>query len=93
MTFTIQIKVMPLKELLDPQGKAVMGGLQNLGLGGVEDVRIGKNITLQVNADSADQAKQIAEEASKKLLANPVMEYFEVSETPNPRPTGSSGQA
>jgi phosphoribosylformylglycinamidine synthase subunit PurS len=84
MTFTIQIKVMPLKELLDPQGKAVMGGLQNLGLGGVEDVRIGKNITLQVNADSADQAKQIAEEASKKLLANPVMEYFEVSETPNP---------
>lgn len=84
MTYTIQIKVMPLKELLDPQGKAVMGGLQNLGLGGVEDVRIGKNITLQVNADSADQAKQIAEEASKKLLANPVMEYFEVSETPNP---------
>ena len=78
MTYTIQIKVMPLKELLDPQGKAVMGGLENLGLAGVEDVRIGKNITLQVKADSADKAKQIAEEASKKLLANPVMEYFEV---------------
>jgi len=77
--FTIQIKVMPLKELLDPQGKAVMGGLENLGLSGVEDVRIGKNITLLVNADSAEKAKQIAEEASKKLLANPVMEYFEVS--------------
>lgn len=79
MTYTVQIKVMPLKELLDPQGKAVMGGLQNLGLNGVEDVRIGKNITLQVNADSADKAKAIAEEASKKLLSNPVMEYFEVS--------------
>jgi phosphoribosylformylglycinamidine synthase len=79
MTYTVQIKVMPLKELLDPQGKAVMGGLQNLGLGGVEDVRVGKNITLQLNAGSADEAKQIAEEASKKLLANPVMEYFEVS--------------
>ena len=79
MTFTVQIKVMPLKELLDPQGKAVMGGLENLGLSSVEDVRIGKNITLQVNADSAEKAKQIAEEASKKLLANPVMEYFEVS--------------
>ena len=79
MTFTVQIKVMPLKELLDPQGKAVMGGLENLGLNGVEDVRIGKNITLQVNADSAEKAKQIAEEASKKLLSNPVMEYFEVS--------------
>lgn len=84
MTYTVQIKVMPLKELLDPQGKAVMGGLQNLGLNGVEDVRVGKNITLQVNADSADNAKQIAEEASKKLLSNPVMEYFEISETPNP---------
>ncbi len=83
MTFTVQIKVMPLKELLDPQGKAVMSGLQNLGLSEVEDVRIGKNITLQLNAESAEQAKQLAEEASKKLLANPVMEYFEIS-TPNP---------
>ena len=82
MTYTVQIKVMPLKELLDPQGKAVMSGLENLGLSAVEDVRIGKNITLQVNADSADKAKQIAEEASKKLLANPVMEYFEVSVPP-----------
>ncbi len=79
MTYTVQIKVMPLKELLDPQGKAVMGGLKNLGLNGVEDVRVGKNITLQLNASSPEQAKQLAEEASKKLLANPVMEYFEVS--------------
>jgi phosphoribosylformylglycinamidine synthase len=77
--FTVQIKVMPLKELLDPQGKAVMGGLKSLGINNVEDVRIGKNITLQVNADTAEQAKQMAEEASKKLLANPVMEYYEVS--------------
>ena len=78
MIYTVQVKVMPLKELLDPQGKAVMGGLENLGLNGVEDVRIGKNITLQVKADTPENAKQIAEEASRKLLANPVMEYFEV---------------
>ena len=78
MTYTVQVKVMPLKELLDPQGKAVMGGLQNLGLYGVENVRIGKNITLEVSAETPEKAKQIAEEASKKLLANPVMEYFEV---------------
>jgi phosphoribosylformylglycinamidine synthase subunit PurS len=79
MTYTIQIKVMPLKELLDPQGKAIAGGLQNLGLNNIEDVRVGKNITLQINADSSGQAQQIAEEATKKLLANPVMEYFEIS--------------
>jgi phosphoribosylformylglycinamidine synthase len=78
MTYTVQVKVMPLKELLDPQGKAVMGGLRNLGLSGVEDVRVGKNISLQVQADSPEKAKAIAEEATKKLLANPVMEYFEV---------------
>ena len=69
---------MPLKELLDPQGKAVMGGLSNLGLKAIQDVRIGKNITLQIDAGSVEEAKTIAEEASKKLLANPVMEYFEI---------------
>jgi phosphoribosylformylglycinamidine synthase subunit PurS len=79
MTYTVQVTVMPLKDLLDPQGKAVMGGLQSLGLTAVNDVRIGKNINLQVEADSPEQAKQIAEDASRKLLANPVMEYFEVS--------------
>jgi phosphoribosylformylglycinamidine synthase subunit PurS len=79
MTYTVQVKVMPLKELLDPQGKAVMGGLSNLGLNNVQDVRIGKNITLQVDAATAEAAQLVAEEAAKKLLANPVMEYFEVS--------------
>ena len=76
---TVEVKVMPLKELLDPQGKAVMNGLQNLGLKGVEEVRVGKNVTLQIDANSADQARSLAEEAAKKLLANPVMEYFEIS--------------
>jgi phosphoribosylformylglycinamidine synthase PurS subunit len=79
MIFTVQVKVMPLDELLDPQGKAVMGGLQNLGIHAVHDVRIGKHIALLVEADSAAQAEKMAEEASKKLLANPVMEYFEIS--------------
>lgn len=79
MIFSVQVTVMPLKELLDPQGKAVMGGLENLGLNGIEDVRIGKNITFQVNTDSKENAKEIADEACKKLLCNPVMEYFVVS--------------
>ncbi|MFY7879010.1 MAG: phosphoribosylformylglycinamidine synthase subunit PurS [Lacibacter sp.] len=78
MSYTVQVKVMPLKDLLDPQGKAVKGGLTNLGLKGVEDIRIGKNITLQIEAASADAAKAIADEAAKKLLANPVMEYYEI---------------
>ncbi|MBC9913681.1 phosphoribosylformylglycinamidine synthase subunit PurS [Chitinophaga varians] len=78
MTFTAHINVMPLKELLDPQGKAVMSGLKNLGMGQVQDVRIGKHITLQIEAASKEEAQQIAESACQKLLANQVMEYFEV---------------
>ena len=76
MTYTVSINVMPLKELLDPQGKQVLGGLNNLGMASVEDVRIGKHITLQVEAKSPEEARAVAEEASKKLLANPVMEDF-----------------
>jgi phosphoribosylformylglycinamidine synthase PurS subunit len=78
MTYHIQIKVMPLKELLDPQGKAVLGGLQNLGLSSFRDVRIGKHITLQLDAASEAEARTKVEEACKKLLANPVMEFYEI---------------
>jgi phosphoribosylformylglycinamidine synthase PurS subunit len=78
MLYTAQITVMPLKELLDPQGKAVLGGLGNLGLTGIQDVRIGKHITLQVEATSQEAAKAIAEEAAKKVLSNQVMEQFEI---------------
>jgi phosphoribosylformylglycinamidine synthase len=78
MTFQVQIKVMPLKDLLDPQGKAVLGGLHNLGMTGIKDVRVGKNITLQIDAVNEAAAREIAETASKQLLANAVMEYFEI---------------
>ena len=78
MTYNIQIKVMPLKDLLDPQGKAVSGALKNLGINAVQDVRIGKHISLQINAASEDAAKALADEACKKLLANPVMEFYEI---------------
>ncbi|MGZ5285978.1 MAG: phosphoribosylformylglycinamidine synthase subunit PurS [Flavisolibacter sp.] len=79
MKFNVQVKVMPLKELLDPQGKAVISGLGNLGFSNVEDVRVGKNISLQIEAADEASARQVAEEASKKLLANPVMEYYEIT--------------
>ena len=79
MNFVAEIKIMPLKELLDPQGKAVLGGLANLGIKSINDVRIGKHIQLNLEADSAESAKAIAQEAAQKLLANPVMEEFTIS--------------
>ena len=78
MMFTAEVKVMPLKELLDPQGKAVSDGLKNLGLQNITDVRIGKHINLQIEAATKDAAASIAEEAAKKLLANQVMEEYTI---------------
>ncbi len=78
MTYNIQIKVMLLKDLLDPQGKAAQAGLKNLGFNSVNDVRIGKHITLQIDANSEEEAKAMADDASKKLLANRVVEFYEI---------------
>ncbi len=79
MIYTAEINVMPLKELLDPQGKAVLAGLKNLSVTEAQDVRIGKHITIKIEADSKAQAEEKTELACKKLLSNPVMEYYEYS--------------
>ena len=77
MKFKAEINVMPLKELLDPQGKAVASSMKNLDLPEVKDVRIGKHITIKLEATDKSQATQKVEQACKKLLSNPVIEYFE----------------
>lgn len=77
MKYTAHINVMPHKELLDPQGKAVNNSLHNLGITQIQDVRIGKHITLQIEAANKEEAQQLTENACKKLLANLVMESFE----------------
>lgn len=77
MKFLVSVNVMPHKALLDPQGKAVKNGLNNMGIKAVTDVRIGKHIELEIEASSPEEAKKTAEESCKKLLANPVMEYYE----------------
>lgn len=82
MKFLAKINIMPLKELLDPQGKAVSGSLANLGIRGVDNVRIGKHITLDIEASDAASAKEQVETATRKLLANLVMESYEIAITP-----------
>lgn len=77
MKYRAEIDVMPLKALLDPQGKAVTGSMKNLGLPEIQNVRIGKHITLEVEADSKDAAKSKVDEACKKLLSNQIMEFYE----------------
>jgi phosphoribosylformylglycinamidine synthase len=76
--FTAHINIMPLKELLDPQGKAVVSSLHSLGLASVNNVRIGKHITLSIEASTKEEAHAIADEACKKLLRNAVMEEYSI---------------
>lgn len=77
MKFAASITIMPLKALLDPQGKAVTHSMQNLNLTEIENVRIGKHITLEVVAASKELASEKVTSACKKLLANPIMESFD----------------
>ncbi len=78
MKFNAEINVMPLKGLLDPQGKAVTHSMGAIGLSEIGNVRIGKHLTLEIEASSSAEAYQKAETACKKLLANPVMEFYEI---------------
>lgn len=77
MKFKAEIDIMPLKALLDPQGKAVTASMKNLGLSEIENVRIGKHITLEVDAENKDAASAKVDKACKDLLANAIMESYE----------------
>jgi phosphoribosylformylglycinamidine synthase subunit PurS len=76
MKFTAEIDIMPHRELLDPQGKAVQHSMGNLHIDGVADVRIGKHIRMDIEANSKDEATAKVDEACKKLLANLIMETY-----------------
>ena len=77
--FQAEIDVMPKKEILDPQGKAVTGSMKNLGLTEIQNVRIGKHISLEIEADSAETAHNKVDQACKNLLANLIMESYSFS--------------
>ncbi|MBS1515198.1 MAG: phosphoribosylformylglycinamidine synthase subunit PurS [Bacteroidetes bacterium] len=77
MRFNSKIKITLRKSILDPQGKAIEHSLKSIGYDSILDTRIGKFIELQVEADSSEKARQIIDDACKKLLANPVMEDYE----------------
>lgn len=74
--FQAEIDVMPKKEILDPQGKAVTGSMKNLGLAEIQNIRIGKHITLEIEAENADVAHDKVDQACKNLLANLIMESY-----------------
>jgi len=64
--------------ILDPHGKATQHALSQLGFDAVHGVRIGKHIELSIEADTAEEAEDLARQVCEKLLANPVMEDFTI---------------
>lgn len=79
MLYRVEVKVRLKKGVLDPQGTTVEGALRNLGVTGVESVRIGKLVELQVEAASESAAREEAEALARRLLANPVLEDYAVT--------------
>lgn len=75
--YAASVRIMPLKALLDPQGKVVTHSLKKINLVAISDVRVGKHITLELQAENEIQAHQLVDEACKKLLCNPIMEFYE----------------
>ncbi|MDP4197971.1 MAG: phosphoribosylformylglycinamidine synthase subunit PurS [Bacteroidota bacterium] len=78
MKYFVYIAIERKEAILDPQGKAIEHALGSLGFDQIENTRVGKLIRLTVDAPTSDEARSVAEQASEKLLANPIMETFSV---------------
>ena len=79
MAFSAFVDVMLKPGIADPQGQTIEGALPVLGYTGVHDVRVGKRIELQLEASDAQEARVRVIEMCDKLLANPVIESYEVT--------------
>ena len=79
MKFEAVVDVMPKEGIADPQGQTIEKALPALGYGGVSDIRVGKRIELELEAESPDQARERVLEMCERLLANPVIEAYEVT--------------
>ncbi|MCH8275981.1 MAG: phosphoribosylformylglycinamidine synthase subunit PurS [Bacteroidetes bacterium] len=76
--YKARINITLRSSILDPQGKAAHNALTHLGFENIDQVRIGKYIEMGIDAESVETAETVAREACRKLLANPVMEDFDI---------------
>ncbi len=82
MKFSADIQIMPLIDIHDPQGDAVAATLPGVGVEGVAQVRIGKNIVMILEAASEENAREMVQLACEKLLANTITESFQFTIQP-----------
>jgi phosphoribosylformylglycinamidine synthase len=77
-TFRFAVNVTPKPGILDPQGRAVESALGHLAIGGVSGVRVGRRVELTVEASDAGAARSVVDRLASELLANPLIEAFEI---------------
>lgn len=79
MSFSARVDVMLKPGIADPQGQTIERALPALGYEGVKNVRVGKLIEMEVDAENLEEARASVDEMCKRLLANPVIETFDVT--------------
>ncbi len=77
--YRLSIHIVPRRGILDPQGKAVTDALHTLAFAAVQDVRVGRFLVVEMQADSEESARSAAKTMCNQLLANPVTEDFEIA--------------
>jgi phosphoribosylformylglycinamidine synthase PurS subunit len=77
-THRYAVNVTPKPGILDPQGRAVEGSLDHLGIGGVSAVRVGRRVELTVDAADEPKARAVVERLAGELLANPLIEAYAI---------------
>jgi len=77
--YKVAVHIVPRRGLLDPQGKAVSDALHTLGFAGVRDVRVGRHLVVETDAETPDAANRLVRSMCERLLANPVTEDFEIA--------------
>jgi phosphoribosylformylglycinamidine synthase len=79
-TYKFSVSVMPRDGILDPQGRALENSLPGMGVTVVHGVRIGKRVDLEVEAEHADEARKVVDQLARDLIANPLVEKWEIEE-------------
>ena len=75
-SYRVPVQIVPRPGILDPQGAAVAGALRTLGFNSVADIRVGRFVTVDVQAPTSEEAATLVTRMCEKLLANPVIEDF-----------------
>ena len=77
-TYSVEVRITPRQGILDPEGETIARALENLGYAGVNSVRAGRLVRMEVDAASADGARSMVEKMCEELIANPVIEDYEI---------------